>query len=76
MECGGGSGQKCKQLSKHPSRRGRGRGNGLAAPSTANAAAHQQYTTEEEAKELRGHTIPTGGPGTPLHITEFDDSYM
>jgi hypothetical protein len=76
MECGGGSGQKCKQLSKHPSRRGRGNGNGPAAPSTADAVAHQQYTVEEEGKELRGHTIPTGGPGTPLHITEFDDSYM
>jgi hypothetical protein len=76
MERGGGSGQKRKQLSKHPSRRGRGRGSGPAAPSTADAAAHQQYTTEEEAKELRGHTIPTGGPGTHLHITEFDGSYM
>jgi hypothetical protein len=63
-------------LSKHPSRRGRGRGSGPAAPSTADVAAHQQYTVEEEAKELRGHTIPIGGPSTPLHIIEFDDSYM
>jgi hypothetical protein len=76
MEHGGGSGWKRKQLSKHPSRRGRGRGSGLTAPPTADVAAHQQYTTEEEAKELRSHTIPTGGPSIPLHITEFDDSYM
>jgi hypothetical protein len=71
MERGGVSGQKHKQLSKHPSRRGRGRGSGPTAPSTADATAHQQYTIDEEAKELRGHTIPIGGPGTPLHITDL-----
>jgi hypothetical protein len=31
----------------------------------------------EERPQQIGHTIsPSGCPDTPLHITEFDDSYM
>jgi hypothetical protein len=80
MEQGGDDGRgKMKVLSNQLSRRGRGRGTSSStiAPPAHDKDAHQQYVEAEERLQQIGHTISLGGcPDTPLHITEFDDSYM
>jgi hypothetical protein len=75
----GGRGKR-KMLSKQQARRGRGRASsssGAAPRASFDRAAREQYIEDEERLKGEGHTIfPAGHQGTPLHITEFDDSYM
>jgi hypothetical protein len=59
-----------------PSRQGRGTSSSAIAPPPYDRDSHQQYIENERLQQL-GHTIQFGGcPHTPLHLTEFDDSYM
>ena len=57
--------------------RGRGRGSSSGIFFRDGRAARQQYIHQEEMLQQAGYTIsPRGCPSTPLHIVEFDDSYM
>jgi len=68
---------KRKITTKQQVRRGRGRGSSSGVFFGDDRAARQQYIQQEEMLQQAGFTIsPIGCPSTPLHIIEFDDSYM
>jgi len=57
--------------------RGRGRGSRSGVFFGDDRAARQQYIQQKEMLQQAGFTIsPRCCPSTPLHIVEFDDSYM
>jgi hypothetical protein len=67
------------QRDKDPPRRGQGMS--IAAGSSAAPRGHgdrgrrEQYIKNEERLEMTGHTTDAI-PDTPLHLTEFDSSYI
>ena len=64
---------------KDPPRHGHGRSalasSGAAPRGRGDRGRREQYIEDEERLEMTGHTMDSC-PNTPLHLTEFDRSYI